>query len=199
MLSQVESRSTSWQPYGAESGSAVPEDAPAFMFTDIEGYTSLIERLGDTEAHKVVQTHDDIVRGQLEPFGGREVEQHGDAFLLVFGCAGRALFCAITLQRAFATYSRAHPEHPIRIRIGLHKGSALRSGQGFFGKSVVTAARIAAQAKGGEILVSQPVLRAACAFGEIVSGEPREVALKGLNGFYRLHPVLAADLHLLRG
>jgi adenylate cyclase len=75
------------------------------------------------------------------------------------------------------------------VRIGVHTGPVVRAGHGFFGKSVVIAARIAAAAKGGEILGSEPVLEAARAVARIVSEEPRVVELKGLSGTYLLYPI----------
>jgi adenylate cyclase len=159
------------------------------MFTDMEGSTAMIERLGDEEAHKIVQTHDEIFRRRLDLFGGREVGKHGDGFLLVFDRAQRALLYGVAVQYALAAYERAHPACPIRVRIGLHRGPALRAGEGFFGKSVVVAVRIAALANGGEILASNHVLEAAKPLGEIICGQAKVAELKGLSGTYLVHPV----------
>jgi adenylate cyclase len=166
-----------------------PSSAHTFMFTDMEGSTAMIERFGDVEAHKVVQAHDEILRRRLALFGGREVERHGDGFLLVFDSARRALLFGLAVQYALAAYERAHPEHPIRVRIGLHRGPALQAGEGFFGKSVVVAARIAALANGGEILASNHVLQAVKLLGEIICGQAQVAELKGLSGTYLVHPV----------
>ena len=72
------------------------------------------------------------------------------------------------------------------MRIGVHTGPAIRRGQDFFGRNVVVAARVAAQAAGGEILVTEQ-LRAAAAAPE--AAQPRELALKGLEGTQRVHAV----------
>lgn len=82
------------------------------------------------------------------------MELQGDGFLLAFQSARQALLCAVAMQRAFARYSEENAEEPIRIRIGIHTGEALRDADKFFGKTVILAARIDAQAEGGEILVS---------------------------------------------
>ena len=69
--------------------------------------------------------------------GGHEVELQGDGFLLAFSSERSALLCAIAIQRAFAAYSEAHPEEPIRVRIGLHTGEVLKDADKFFGKTVI--------------------------------------------------------------
>jgi class 3 adenylate cyclase len=165
------------------------EGQVTLMFSDMEGFTNMTERLGDREAFKVIQAHNAIVREQLHAHGGHELELQGDGFLLAFPSAIQGVRCAIAIQRAFASYSAAHVEQPIRVRIGLHTGEALRDRDKFFGRTVILAARIAAQALGGEILISA-ILRAAVEpSGTIRFGESRDVVLKGLAGTYPLHAV----------
>jgi class 3 adenylate cyclase len=114
------------------------------------------------------------------------VKSLGDGFMIAFQSARRALRCAVALQRAFAAHGRSHPEQVIRVRIGLHAGDAVRSDDDFFGKAVVLAARIASQARGGEVLVS-PVLLAIADDRELRFDAGREVELKGLVGRHRVH------------
>jgi len=159
------------------------------MFSDMEGFTQMTERLGDRAAHRVIQAHHAIVRAQLAAHGGAELELQGDGFLLAFADPLRAVRCAVAIQRAFATYSAAHPEQPIRVRIGLHSGEAITEADRFFGKTVILAARIAAQADGGEILVSSPIKERAANAPDVHVGGGREAALKGLVGHYMLYPV----------
>ncbi|MDO8615442.1 MAG: protein kinase [Dehalococcoidia bacterium] len=78
---------------------------------------------------------------------------------------------------------------PIRVRIGLHTGEVIREGEDFFGKHVNLAARIAAQAEGGQILISSLLKELTESAGDIPFGEEREVALKGLSGTHRVFPV----------
>jgi class 3 adenylate cyclase len=158
------------------------------VFSDMEGFTEMTERLGDRAAHEVVKAHNAIVREQVRSHEGVEVELQGDGFLLAFAEARRGLACAIAIQRALASYSAAHPAQPIRVRIGLHTGEAIQEADRFFGKTVILAARIAAQARGREILVSAAA-REATADPSIRFGAARELALKGLSGTYALHPV----------
>jgi class 3 adenylate cyclase len=163
---------------------AAPNGHVTLMFSDMEGYTEMTERLGDRESHRVLQVHNGIVREQLTAHGGVEVGTQGDGFLLAFPEARRALACAVAIQRAFTAYSAGHPEQPIRVRIGLHTGEAIKDPDGFFGKTVILAARIAAQAHGGEILVSSATREVA---GETAFAAAREVRLKGLAGTYAVH------------
>ena len=67
------------------------------------------------------------------------------------------------------------------VRMGLHAGEVIKEGQDFFGRNVIMAARVASQARGGEILVSG-VLKALVQGSDVTWGEKRTVALKGLSG-----------------
>jgi len=155
----------------------------------MEGFTAMTERLGDLKARAVIRQHNRIVREHLAAHGGFEVELQGDGFLLAFPSARRALLCAVAIQRAFATYNAAHPEQPIRVRIGLHTGEALREADKFFGKTVILAARIAARAHAGEILVSSVLKELTESIGDIRFADEREVELKGISGTRRVHTV----------
>jgi class 3 adenylate cyclase len=77
----------------------------------------------------------------------------------------------------------------VRVRIGLHTAEAIREADDFYGKGVVLAARVAAEARGAEILVSSLVRDMAETTGEFAFVDPVEVELKGLSGFHRLHGV----------
>jgi len=161
------------------SGSAAADGSVTLMFSDMEGFTEMTERLGDREAYRVVQAHNAIVREQLAVHGGRELELQGDGFLLAFGDPGRAVRCAVAIERGMAAYSAAHPEQPIRVRIGLHMGEALRDRDKFFGRTVILAARIAAQARGGEVLVSASLREHVAAAGLRIDAG-RLAQLKGI-------------------
>ena len=167
---------------------AAPDGTVTLMFSDMEGFSAMTERLGDEAAYQVIRLHNDIIRQRLHACGGFEVELLGDGFLVAFSSATRALQCAIEIQQAFRAHSAGSAE-PIRVRIGLHTGEPIREGDRFFGKTVILAARIAAQARGGEILVSA-ILRQLAESGQAFPfGAAREVALKGLAGTHRVFPV----------
>jgi class 3 adenylate cyclase len=162
------------------SATAAPDGTVTLVFSDMEGFTAMTERLGDLRAREVIRAHNRIVRVQVAAHGGYEVELQGDGFLLAFGSARRALHCAIAIQRAMAAHSAEHPEEPLRVRIGLHTGEALREADKFFGRTVILAARIAAQALGGEILASAVIHELARSGGDVCFGDRRLLELKGI-------------------
>jgi class 3 adenylate cyclase len=158
---------------------AAPDGTVTLMFSDMEGFTEMTESLGDLRAREVIREHNAIVRKQLQAHGGYEVELQGDGFLLAFGSARQALQCAIAIQRAFAARNR-DAEKPIRVRIGLHTGEALKDAEKFFGRTVILAARIAAQAEGGEILASSILRELTSSLGDVRFGAEHEARLKGI-------------------
>jgi len=168
---------------------AAPDGTVTLLFSDMEGFTSMTERLGDLRAREVIRRHNSIVRRTCSEHGGYEVELQGDGFLLAFSSARNALQCAIAIQRGFANDAEEHPDEPIRVRIGCHTGEALRDADRFFGKTVILAARIAAQAKGGEIVASQLLKQLTESAGDLRFDSEREVELKGLSGLHRIHSV----------
>jgi class 3 adenylate cyclase len=163
-----------------------PDGTVTLLFTDIEGSTALNERLGDQRWLELLREHNGIVRECLQAHDGYEVKTIGDGFMVVFGDAGHALRCAIVIQRAFAERNES-AEEPVRVRIGLHTGEAVKEAGDFYGKHVVLASRIADEARGGEILVSSLLRELTESAGDIVFGEGREVKLKGLSGRQRVY------------
>ena len=113
----------------------------------------------------------------------------GDGFLLAFSSARRGLDCAIAIQRAFASQRASVQDEPIQVRIGLHTGEAIKDADKFFGKTVILAARIAAEAKGGEILVSDLIKQLTESAGDVSYGATRETILKGISESQRLHEI----------
>ena len=116
------------------------------------------------------------------------MKSEGDGFMLAFQSARKALECAVDIQRAFAKRNESADE-PIRVRIGLHTGEAIKEADDFYGKNVILAARIAGQAQGGEILVSSLLKELTESAGEFTFGDARKVELKGLKGKHRLFEV----------
>jgi adenylate cyclase len=160
------------------------------LFTDIEGWTSLAQRLGDQRAHRVLRDHDRILRERVVRHGGRAVKHMGDALMAAFPSATRALHCAVDIQRAFADYSQKHPETPIKVRIGLNSGESIQDGSDYFGKAVTVAARIADKARGGQILVSKVVCDLAGSVAEVEFKYVGRKQLKGIPGRQRLYEVV---------
>ncbi|MCH6563012.1 MAG: protein kinase [Myxococcales bacterium] len=168
---------------------ASPDGTVTLMFSDMEGFTAMTERLGDREALRVIQAHHGIVRSALKEHAGYEVELQGDGFLLAFSSPGQGVECAIAIQRAFSRYNEEHVEQPIRVRIGLHSGEAIRDANKFFGKTVILASRIADQARPTEILVSLVLKELVESSRDLRFDEGRDLNLKGLAGTYRAHAV----------
>jgi len=173
-------------PAGAEQHAA--GGLCTILFTDVEGSTALTERLGDAKAREVLRNHERIVREALRAHGGAEVKAMGDGFMASFSSATRALECAVAMQRAFAAHDDEHPETPIRVRIGLNAGEPIAEEADLFGTAVILAARIAAQAQGGEILASD-VVRQLVAGKGFLFADRGEVALRGFEGPVRLYEV----------
>ena len=125
----------------------LPTGTVTLLFTDIEGSTSLLNSLGD-EYVNVLAEHRRILRSAFAERGGVEVDTQGDAFFYAFTRAGDAVEAASEGQDALA-------EGPIRVRIGVHTGEPLVTTEGYVGIDVHRAARIAAAAHGGQVVVSQ--------------------------------------------
>jgi class 3 adenylate cyclase len=167
----------------------LPAGTITIMFSDIEGFTSITEQLGDRKAMDLLREHNGIIRQRIASSGGHEIKAQGDGFMVAFGGASRALQCAVGIQDDFAARNRAQPNIPVQVRLGLHAGEAIRDGNDFLGGAVILAARIAQQAKGGEIVVSS-VLKELCDLGgEFHFGQGRDVHLKGLTESRRVYSV----------
>ena len=163
---------------------AAKQDKPAgglvtILFTDIEGSTALTQRLGDERARDLFREHERITRDALREFGGSEVKSMGDGFMASFVSATQALGCAIAMERAFAAHNEAS-ESQLNIRIGLNTGEPIAEEEDLFGTAVITAARIAGHAKGGEILASN-VVRELVAGRGFAFADRGEMVLRGFD------------------
>jgi class 3 adenylate cyclase len=166
---------------------AAPDGTVTIMFSDIEGSTAMADRLGDARFMDVLREHNAIIREQVKANGGFEVKSEGDGFMVAFQSAGKALACASAIQKALVERNGT-VEEPVRVRIGLHAGEVIKEGEDFFGRNVIMAARVASQARGGEILASN-VLKALVEGSDVSWGERRTVELKGLSGDHEIWPV----------
>jgi class 3 adenylate cyclase len=167
-----------------------PDGTVTILFSDIEGSTALNERLGDVRWLELLRAHNRVVRDQVRAGGGFEVKSQGDGFMIAFPSARRAIQCARAIQEAIARDLSEHPDGPIRVRMGLHTGEALREESDFYGKNVVVAARITDEARGGEILASSVVKQLTESAGDIGFEDVREVELAGLAGTHAVYKVV---------
>ena len=133
--------------------SGFPGGAVTFLFTDIEGSTRLVKVLRGRYP-QVLAEHRRLVRAAVAGQAGCEVDTQGDAFFAVFAGAKQAVLCALEIQRALAAHEWPDGA-PVRVRIGIHTGHAVRAGGAYTGLTVHRAARICAAAAGGQVLVSQ--------------------------------------------
>ncbi len=173
-----------------QATAAEAPEAGAFrtvLFTDVEASAALTQRLGDAKAREVLRTHERMVREALRAHGGAEVKTMGDGFMASFSSATRALECAIAMQRAFAEHNESAQE-PVRVRVGLNAGEPIAEDDDLFGTAVITAARIAAKAQGGEILTSDAV-RQIVAGKDFLFADRGDVALRGFEDPVRLYEV----------
>src|SRR5436309_9869146 len=112
--------------------------------------------------------------------------------MMAFQSARRAVDCAAAIQIALAERNEGAPE-PVRVRMGLHAGETIKEGADFFGKNVILAARIASQARGGQVLISSILKALVESGGDLRFGEVREVELKGLAGTNVIHEIIWSD------
>jgi class 3 adenylate cyclase len=125
--------------------------------------------------------HHAIVRREVRRHDGFEVKAQGDGFMIALPSARRGAHCALAIQRAIKAELGTHPEGPIRVRIGMHSGEAMRDDDDdFYGRNVSLAARIAEHARADEVLASAVVKQLAESAGDIRFTEERVVELKGL-------------------
>src|SRR3954452_9868098 len=125
----------------------LPSGTVTFLFTDVEGSTTLLNEVGAHEYAETLARHRGVIRQACGRHDGAEVDTQGDALFVAFPTAPGALAAAAEAQEALAA-------GPIRVRMGLHTGTPLLSEEGYVGVDVHRAARIAAAGHGGQVLVS---------------------------------------------
>ncbi len=133
--------------------SALPSGTVTFVFSDIEGSTSLLKALGDRYGD-VISGHRELMRESFTSRGGVEIDTQGDAFFFAFTRARDAVTAAVEAQRQHATYE--WPDgHTVRVRMGLHTGEPAVGSEGYLGIDVVRAARLCTVGRGGQVLLSE--------------------------------------------
>lgn len=158
------------------------------LFSDIEDSTTLNHDLGDRAWVQLLARHDRIVQRAVDRHGGHVVKTQGDGFMVAFGPPDDAVHAALEVQREISAARRGSRLGGVRVRIGAHRGSTVHRDNDLFGRNVAMAARVAAEAGGGEVLVSDAVLEKLTP-GEFEVGEARTVQLKGVPGDHEVHPV----------
>jgi adenylate cyclase len=129
-----------------------PDGAVTLMLSDIADADAAAQELGAERWEQLVRDHHLLVEQILARHDGQVARFQGDGFLASFGSAHAGLHAAVDLQRTFAGSSSE--DRSLSIRVGLHSGFVIGNPEQLMGRNVVLAARIATQARGGEILVS---------------------------------------------
>lgn len=151
------------------------------LFTDIVGSTERAAEIGDGRWRELLEAHDDLVRAELEHFGGREVKSTGDGFIAAFDGPGKAIACAGAINEGVRRLG-------LEVRAGVHTGECERRGEDLGGMAVHIGARVGAKAQAGEVLVSSTVRELVVGSG--IEFEDRGCeTLKGVPGEWRLFAV----------
>jgi class 3 adenylate cyclase len=151
------------------------------LFTDIVGSTERAAKLGDAAWRQVLEQHDELVRGELRRFRGREIDTAGDGFLATFDGPARAIRCAEAVLEGARGLG-------LEIRAGLHTGEVELAGEKVRGIAVHIGARVSAEAAPGEVLVSSTVKDLVAGSG--IEFEDRDThPLKGVPGEWHLFAV----------
>ena len=137
-------------------GRGLPAGTLTFLFTDIEGSTKLLNELGTERFHEVLAAHTRLLRDAFKD--GVEVRIEGDALFVVFPVAAKAVRGAAAAQRALGAATFPHSA-TVRVRMGMHTGegtpASAEAGADYVGIDVHRAARVAAAANGGQVLLTQ--------------------------------------------
>jgi class 3 adenylate cyclase/tetratricopeptide (TPR) repeat protein len=127
------------------------------VMTDVVGSTALRRTRGDRGADDLLGLQAAIVRDEVAAFGGRVRKSLGDGFLISFPSAVPAIRAAAAIQRALQEKNTANPRHAVEVRIGIHVGKVTEQDGDLLGQAVHAAARVMAEAVGGQILTSDEV------------------------------------------
>ena len=148
------------------------------VFTDLEGFTRFTATRGDDAAHALLAEHDRRARETVTYWEGRVVKHLGDGHMLAFGERERAVRAALELA--------ATAPAPLRLRAGVHTGEAIVTGGDVIGQAVNVAARVAALARGEQVLVTAETLDG-IALPDVQISRGRRRTLKGVGDRVRVH------------
>ena len=162
----------------------LPSGTVSMVFTDIEGSTLLLGRLGKNYLD-ALDGHRRIMRAAWAAHEGTEMGTEGDSFFVVFPTAGAAVSAAVEAQRGLDAHSWPGGEI-LRVRIGIHTGSPELHEDSYWGMDVHRAARIAGSAHGGQVVMS--AVTADLARADMPTG----VVLRDL-GLHRLKDIQAPE------
>jgi class 3 adenylate cyclase/tetratricopeptide (TPR) repeat protein len=134
-------------------------NALTIMMTDVVGSTELRQAHGDRDADDILGLQAAIVQHQVAAFGGRVRKSLGDGFLISFPSTVAAVRAAVAIQGALEEHNAAAPQHAVEVRVGIHIGEVAERDGDLLGQAVHATARVMAEAVGGEILITDEVLK----------------------------------------
>jgi class 3 adenylate cyclase/pimeloyl-ACP methyl ester carboxylesterase len=137
-------------------GAEIAEPA-TILFSDIVSSTDMVTQLGDAAARNIFLQHDRIIRERVKRYGGKELQNLGDGFMLSFSSPSAAIRCACDIQGELSKSLTS-----VSVRMAINTGEVVRrEAEHPFGQAIVLASRIISKAKGGQILVSDVTKRLA--------------------------------------
>ena len=171
-------------PPAPPRGADLPTGTITMLFSDIEGSTALLSRLGDRYG-EALSAHRVLLRAAFSVGQGREMGTEGDSFFVVFESAEDAVRSCVAAQRALSGHD--WPDGvAVRVRMGLHSGEPTRHEDGYIGLDVHRAARIAAAAHGGQVVLSNATRLL------VESRLPAKMSVRDL-GWHRLKDIEAPE------
>lgn len=153
----------------------------AIVFTDLEGFTRFTSRCGDEAAIALLAEHHRVIGPIVRSRGGKVVKRLGDGLMLSFPSAEAAVLAALELVGV--------PPEPLRLRAGVHAGEAVVTADDLIGHDVNVAARVAASAKGGQVVATTAVRDAVGELRGVEFGRARRRSFKGVDEAVSVCPV----------
>lgn len=181
---------------GGKASEAAPPPAAilVFLIADVRGYTHFTQEAGDAEAARLAAKFAAIARSSVEERDGRLVELRGDEALAVFASARQAIQAAAVMQARFVEATRADPDLPLPVGIGLDVGEAVPLEGGYRGAVLNRAARLCSLAGAGDILITAGLAHVASRVEGLAYLDRGSVALKGFDAPTALLAVAPADI-----
>jgi class 3 adenylate cyclase len=157
-LSSIDVIASALEPVLPDLGGRLssPDGAVTLMLSDIADAAAAAAELGAERWEALLRDHRALVERLVTHHDGQVVRHESDGFFAAFNSAHAGLHAAVELQRTF-TGTAGAGEQPLALRIGLHSGFVIANPGQMMGRNVVLAARIAGEAKAGDILVSSNI------------------------------------------
>jgi adenylate cyclase len=165
-------------PEGRSESRQVPM---SIVFTDLESFTRFTSRHGDDAALELLAEHHRVIGPIVRSRGGKVVKRLGDGLMLSFPSAESAVLAALELLDT--------PPDELRLRAGVHTGDVVATADDLIGHDVNVAARVAAEAKGGQVLATTAVRDAVGDLRGVTFGRARRRSFKGVDHVVQVCPV----------